>query len=93
MESNGLGMSVRASAHRVIRGGFVERRRAGRARGVPQQQRALEPEQQPGLPLCRAHDGAGWLPPEQTDVLSVVSGDGEWLSTAGVLNRSPQEGK
>ncbi len=58
-------------------GRLVEQRRAERARGVPQPQRALEPEQQPGLPLCRAHDGAGWLPPEQTGVLSVVSGGGE----------------
>jgi hypothetical protein len=66
-------------------GRLVEQRRAECARGVPQQQRALEPEQQPGLPLCRAHDGAGWLPPEQTGVLSVVFPDGEWLSTAGVL--------
>ena len=85
MESNGLGMSVRASAHRVIRGGSWNNDAQDVPRGVPQPQRALEPEQRPGLPLCRAHDGAGRLPPEQTGVLSVVSGDGEWLSTAGVL--------
>ena len=85
MESNRLGMSVGASAHRVIRGGSWNNDAQNVPRGVPQPQRALEPEQQPGLPLCRAHDGAGWLPPEQTGVLSVVSGDGEWLSTAGVL--------
>ena len=85
MESNGLGMSVEASAHRVIRGGSWNNDAQNVLRGVPQPQRALEPEQQPGLPLCRAHDGAGRLPPEQTGVLSVVSGDGEWLSTAGVL--------
>ena len=66
-------------------GRLVEQRRAERARGVPQRERAIEPEQQPGLPLCRAHDGAGWLPPEQTCVLSAASSDGEWLSTAGVL--------
>ena len=66
-------------------GRLVEQRRAERARGVPPPQRALEPEQQRGLPLCRAHDGAGWLPPEQTGVLSVVLGDGEWFSEAGVL--------
>ena len=52
---------------------------------ISQPQRALVPEQRPGLPLCRAHDGAGRFPPEQTGVLSVVSGDGEWLSMAGVL--------
>ena len=85
MESNGLGMSVRASAHRVIRGGSWNNDAQNVPHGVPQPQRALEPEQRPGLPLCRAHDGAGRLPPEQTGVLSVVSGDGEWLSTAGVL--------
>jgi hypothetical protein len=56
---------------------LVEQRRAERARGVPQPQRALEPEQQPGLPLCRAHDGVGWLPPEQIRVLSVALGGGE----------------
>ena len=42
-----------ASAHRVIRGGSWRRRRAERARGVPRPQRALGPEQPPGLPLCR----------------------------------------
>ena len=85
MESNGLGMSVRASAHRVIRGGSWNNNAQNIPHGVSQPQRALELEQQPGLPLCRAHDGAGRLPPEQTGVLSVVSGDGEWLSTTGVL--------
>ena len=68
--------------YRLVRQAFVMIILAG---VIPQRQRALEPEQRPGLPLCRAHDGAGWLPPEQTGVLSVVSGDGEWLSTAGVL--------
>ena len=33
-----------------------QRRRAVRARGVPQPQRALGPEQRPGLPLCRVQD-------------------------------------
>ena len=63
----------------------MEQRRAERARGVPQLQRAFEPEQQPGLSLCRAHDGAGWPPPEQTGVLSVALGGGKWFSATGVL--------
>ena len=41
-----------ASAHRVVRGGSWGDG-ALLVRGVPQPQRALEPEQQPGLPLCR----------------------------------------
>ena len=39
-------------------GRLVEQRRAARARGVPRPQRALGPEQQPGLPLCRVQ-GSG----------------------------------
>ena len=38
-------------------GRLVGRRRAGRARGVPRPLRALEPDQPPGLPLCRVQAG------------------------------------
>ena len=85
MESNGFGMSVRASAHRVIRGGSWNNdaqnvRAAYRNHNEPSNRnndlgfRCAE--------LTTEPDGSLLNRPASCPS---VSGDGEWLSTAGVL--------
>ena len=76
MESNGLGMSVRASAHRVIRGGSWTNN-AQNVRRRPATTTSPRTGTTTWACAVLTHDGAGRLPQEQTGVLSVVSGDGE----------------